>query len=255
MVAPMAAPEDASKGIRRFHTGAVLGIAGGMLGLVLPMLINLVAYLGLDGLVLFGMSLVQITTLLVLLGAILLAISLICYRFGFSRLRKFDRSFYIASVLCIIGSIGLLLIIVPTALVLLATPSLVHCVRSSPRAAVTCLRTVQPAASYSLVAGFWLAWVGGLGVVVGLLLGGRRFRGGRLVAGAVSYALLLLVLIDPFIAVLFPTGGWQYPLLTIPVLAILAPAFVYYGSRGTDGYQAPRASATVAPFGESGSER
>ena len=187
-----------------------------MLGLVLPVLINLVAYLGLDGLVLFGMSLVQITTLLVLLGAILLAISLICYRFGFSRLRKFDRSFYIASVLCIIGSIGLLLIIVPTALVLLATPSLVQCVRSSPSAAVSCLRTVQPAASYSLVAGFWLAWVGGLGVVVGLLLGGRRFRDGRLVAGAVSYALLLLVLIDPFIAVLFPTGGWQYPLLTIP---------------------------------------
>ena len=52
----------------------------------------------------------------------------------------------------------------------------------------------------------------------------------RLLGGGATYALLLLVLIAPFVALLLPIGGWQYPLLTVPLLALLAPAFVYAGS-------------------------
>jgi hypothetical protein len=47
-----------------------------------------------------------------------------------------------------------------------------------------------------------------------------------------TYALLLLVLIDPFIALLFAVGGWQYRLLTVPILALLAPTLVCLGTRG-----------------------
>jgi hypothetical protein len=226
---------DEQKGLRRFRTGALLGLAGGIVGLVLPVSINLLAFYTTFGLLSFGTTLVEYTTAFVLLGALLFAASLFVYRFGFTALRKQDHWFYVASVLCIVGSVGLLLIAISTADALYSTPSLVQCIRGAPSTALTCLQSVQPLTAYSVVIGFWLAWFGGLGIVVGIVLGGRRYRDGWLVGGGAAYTLLLLVLIDPFVAMLFPIGGWQYPLFTLPVLALTAPALVYTGSRDATG--------------------
>jgi len=222
--------EDEPRGLRRFETGAVFGLAGGVAGLVLPITVNLLAFYDPVGIFTFGTTLVELTTIFVIAGAILLAVSLILYRFGFGALRKVDPWFSSASILCNIGSIGLLLIIIPTALALYSTPSMVSCIRGAPSHALSCLGTIQPLFAYAAIVGFWLAWLGGLGIVVGLELGGRRYREMRLLGGGATYALLLLVLIAPFVALLFPIGGWQYPLLTVPLLALLAPAFVYAGS-------------------------
>lgn len=218
------------KGLRRFRMGALFGLAGGVTGLVLPVLLNLLAFYDPSGLLVFGPSLVALTAAFVLVGALLLFISLVCYRFGFGALRHFDPRFLAASVLCNIGSIGLLLVIVPVAIALYSTPSMVACIRGAPSLALACLGTIQPLFAYALVVGFWLAWLGGLGIVVGLQFGARRYHEVRLLGGGATYALLLLVLIDPFVALLFPIGGWQYPLLTLPVLAVVAPALVLAGS-------------------------
>ncbi len=222
---------DDPKGLERFDRGALFGLAGGIVGLVLPISVNLFAFYRATGILKFGRTLITLTGVFVLVGAILLAVSLLYYRFGFLALQKIDRWFLTATVLCTVGSIGLLLIVVSVALALSSTPSLDQCIQGAPTHALACLQKIQPLTAYSVIAGFWLAWFGGLGIVLGLTLGGRRYREIRLVGGGATYALLLLVLIDPFVALLFPIGGWQYPLLTVPILALLAPAFVYAGSR------------------------
>jgi len=236
---PTASNEGEPKGLRRFETGAVFGLAGGVAGLVLPITLNLLAFYDPVGIVTFGTTLVELTTIFVLAGVILLAVSLIYYRFGFGALRKFDRWFLGASILCNIGSIGLLIILIPMALALYSTPSMVQCIRGAPSHALSCLGTIQPLFAYAVIVGFWLAWLGGLGIVVGLGLGGRRYREVRLFGGGATYALLLLVLIAPFVALLFPIGGWQYPLLTVPLLALLAPGLVYAGSHRVLGSRTP----------------
>jgi hypothetical protein len=238
---------DEGKGLRRFELGAALGLAGGAVGLILPLTVNLLALHEAFDIFSFNATLVAFTWVFVLVGAVLLAISLILYRFGFSALRKFDRWFLAASILCNIGSIGLVLIVVSAAVALSSSPALATCIQGDPTHALSCLQAIQPFAAWSVIAGFWLAWLGGLGIVTGLVLGGRRYRQGRLIAGGALYALLLLVLIDPFVALLFPIGGWQYPLLTVPVLALAAPVFVYVGSRRSLADRAPRMSRRPRP--------
>jgi hypothetical protein len=234
------APLDETKGLRRFYLGSLFGVAGGVVGLLLPVSFNLLAFYTTFGLLRVGTFLVALTAFLVLAGALLLAISLMAYRLGFGALRRFDRWFLSASILCNIGTIGLILIVAAAALSLQSSPVLATCIRTSPTQALSCLHSVQPLTAYSVIVGFWLAWLGGLGVVVGLELGGRRYRRSRLITGGALYAVLLLVLIDPFVVLLFPVGGWQYPLLTVPVLALGAPAFVLLGSRSLDLRRTPR---------------
>lgn len=234
---PANSPPGDEKGPRRFATGALFGVAGGIAGLVLPISLNFLAVYNPTDVLTRGPSVVELTTILVLAGAILLAVSFLFYRAGFSTLQKLDRWFYSASVLCILGSIGLMLILLSTVIALATTPSLVQCIQGAPSHTFRCLRTIEPLTAYSVIVGFWLAWLGGLGIVVGIELAGRRYRQPRFVAGGATYALLLLVLIDPFLGLLFPVGGWQYPLLLLPVLAVVAPAFVSSGSRRVLGHR------------------
>jgi len=222
--------EDETKGLRRFQAGALFGLAGGVAGLVLPASVLLLAYFDSSGAIAFNATVVGLTSLLVLLGTLLLAISLIYYRFAFGSLRRWDRWFLLATILCNIGSVGFFLILAAVAVALPSTPSLVQCIQGSPTRTLTCLQAIQPLTAYSVVIGFWLAWIGGVGIILGLELAGRRYQDHRLVIGGAVYALLLLVLIAPFDALLFPLGGWQYPLLTVPLLALIAPAYVFAGS-------------------------
>jgi hypothetical protein len=230
-VDPATAEHDERKGLRRFSAGAAVGLVGGGVGLVLPVSVYLLVFYQAIGLPRAGTTLIQFTTVFVLGGALLFALSLVLYRFGFMALQKEDSWFYAASVLCLVGTIGLLLIVIAAGLALESTPSLMQCIQGTPTLALTCLQAVQPLTAYSVVVGFWLAWFGALGIVVGLGLGGRRYRGVRIGAGSAAYAVLLLVLIDPFVALLFPISGWQYPLLTVPILALVAPLLVYLGCR------------------------
>ena len=242
------ASEGEAKELRQFRTGAVLGLVGGVVGLVLPVSLDFLGVYSAVGLSGLDPVLISFTSFFVLTGALLLAVSLIFYQSAFRALRKFDHSFLAASLLCLVGTAGFILLVISLGITLSTNSSVVQCVQATPSLANTCLSAAPPLTAYSLIVAFWLAWCGGLGIVVGLELCGRRYREPRLVGGGVAYALLLLVLIDPFVAFFFPMEGWQYPVLTVPVLALVAPALVF-GSSYVQKSIPPRVLAHLIPKG------
>jgi len=227
----MPAREEDQSGAHRLAIGAGLGLAAALLTIALPLLFLYLTTYFPGGFFTFGTNFFETLSILVLAGAILFLVSLFVYRRAFAVLRKVEARFWIASVLCLIGSIGFLLIVILAAVVLGSSSSLESCLHGSPSHALTCLRSNQPIGAYSGLLGFALTWLGGLGIVLGLFFAGHRFDRGSLTGGAVLYLLLLLVLIGPFIALIYAIPGTQYILLVAPILALLAPALVLGGAR------------------------
>jgi hypothetical protein len=227
----MPARDEDQRGARRLALGAGLGIAAAILTIVLPLLFLYVATYNPGGFFTISSMLIEDLSILVLAGAILFLLSLFVYRRAFATLRKVETRFWIASALCLVGSIGFLLIVILAAVVLGSTSSLQNCVHGSPSHALSCLRSNQPIGAYSGLLGFALTWLGGLGIVLGLFFAGHRFSRGTLAGGAVLYLLLLVVLVAPFIALIYAVPGTQYVLLVAPILAVLAPALVFAGAR------------------------
>lgn len=226
---PATRGDDGSRGLHRIATGSTVGLAAGVVGLVLPVTLLLLANYSPGTLLLTPAQLIQVTAILALAGALLFAISLLLYRFGFSSLRASDRRFWVASGLCMLGTVGIVLILVPIVVALTSSDPLVACLHGALTKAPACLRSSAPLASYAAVVGFWLLWLGGLGVVVGLGLASGRFRQAWLSAGAVLYAILLLGLVAPVLGLLVPIGGLEYPILALPVLVLLAPLVTSHG--------------------------
>lgn len=227
----MPTQESEVKGMGRLGTGAGVGLAGGIVGVVLPIVFLWLTTHNPGGFFSYDSMLVQTTGLLVIVGALLLLVSLFLYRRAFSIFRKVDDRFAIASVLCIIGSLGFLLLLVSAALLAGSSSSLIQCLHESPSSALSCVRSGQPFGADTGLIGFWLGWLGGVGIVAGLSMAGRRYRNGSVSAGAALYALLLLVLIGPFLALLTPLPGIDYLLLVVPAFIVLAPGLVLGGVR------------------------
>jgi hypothetical protein len=221
--------EDA-KGSHRIAIGAGLGVAGALITLLLPFALLWLSISNPDGLFTFNSNLVRDISLLVLAGAILFLLSLFVYRRGFAVLRKVDRRFTVASILCLIGSLGFLLLLVAVVVILGSTNALVTCIGGHPSHALSCLRSGEPLGAYTGLVGFWLGWIGGVGLVLGLASAGRRFSRGILYGSA---------LVGPFVGLIYPVPGAEYLLLLSPLLALLAPGLAYAGTR--------RPPATTAP--------
>lgn len=229
--AQMPARTEDQTGARRIALGAGLGVAAALLTIALPLVFLYLTAYDPGGFFTFGATMFDTLSVLVLAGAILFLLSLFVYRRGFAILRTVESRFWIASVLCLVGSIGFLLIVVLAAVVLGSTSSLQSCLHGSPSHALSCLRSNQPIGAYSGLLGFALTWLGGLGIVLGLFFAGHRFERGSLTGGAILYLLLLLVLLGPFVALIYTVPGTQYVLLVAPILALVAPALVLGGAR------------------------
>jgi hypothetical protein len=219
-----------SKGVRRLATGSTVGLAAGIVGLFLPVTLILLATYFPGTIFLTGRQLIEVTAVLALGGAILFAVSLTLYRWGFWSLQTIDRRFWVASALCLLGMIGVVLVVFPMALAFVSSDAMASCIQGAPTKALTCLNSTAPLAGDLGLAGIWLLWIGGLGVVVGIGLASLRYREVWLTAGAVAYSLLLLGLIAPALALVFPVDGLVYPVLAIPLLILLAPALISHGS-------------------------
>jgi len=220
------------RGLFRIATGAGVGLAAALLAIVLPVAFLFVAaYAPASFLSFHETAFVEATALLILAGAILFLLSLFIYRRGFAALRKVDSRFSAASALCIIGTLGFLLILVAAVVLLGSASSLLSCINGRPSHALSCLRSGEPLGAYTGLVGFWLGWLGGVGIVLGLSAGSSRFQARSIGAGAALYAVLLLVLIGPFISLVVSVPGVEYVLLIVPILAVLAPLFVLRGSR------------------------
>jgi hypothetical protein len=219
-----------SKGLQRIVAGSTVGLAAGIVGLALPVTLYLLADYSPGTITFSAADLIKATAVLALAGAILFAISLMLYRWGFWSLQGVDRRFWTASVLCLVGMIGVVLIVLPMAVAFTASDSMANCIQNTPTKVLACLDSAAPLASYVALAGFWLIWIGGLGIVVGIGLISVRYREGYLGVGAGLYALLLLGIITPVLGLVFPLEGLVYSVLALPVLVLLAPALISYGS-------------------------
>ncbi len=229
MAGPTTTVQDVT-GLRRLATGAGVGLAGALAGLVVPLAFLYLSLYAPGGFFVFNPTLVQALGLLVVAGSILLLLSLLLYRRGFAVLRQVDRRFTVASALCLLGTVGFLLLLVAALVLLGSSDTLVTCVQGRPTQALTCLRSSQPLGAYTAFAGFLLGWLGGLGIVLGVVIAGRRYARGALVGGGVLYALLLLVLVGPFAALLYAVPGIQYLVWAVPALMVLSPGLAFAGS-------------------------
>ncbi|MFI5413630.1 MAG: hypothetical protein ACHQ0I_03485 [Candidatus Lutacidiplasmatales archaeon] len=224
--------EEDATGLFRIATGAGVGLAAALLGFVIPVGFLLVASYAPGGfLSLHQTALLDALGLLILAGALLFLFSLIIYRNAFAHLRKVDRRFVVASVLCLIGTLGFLLLVVTAVVLVGSSSSLLSCINNQPSHALTCLRSGQPLGAYTGLIGFWLGWLGGVGIVLGLSAGSSRFKTREIGLGAAFYAILLLALIGPFIALVVSVPGVEFILVLVPILSLLAPYFVFRGAR------------------------
>jgi hypothetical protein len=230
---PASSQELEIKGVGRLGVGAGVGLAGGIVGVVLPIVFLWLATHTPGGFFVTNATLIETTGFLVLAGSVILLVSLFLYRRGFAVLRKVDLRFGVASALCIVGSVGFLLLLVSAAFLVGSSSALVHCLHQSPTAALTCIRSGQPLGADTGLAGFWLGWLGGVGIVVGLAVAGRRFEKTVVSGGAALYAILLLILIGPFLALITSLPGIDELLLAVPVFIVLAPGLVLGGARRT----------------------
>jgi hypothetical protein len=227
------AKEYEEKGVLRLGLGAGLGFAGALAAIVIPLTFLFLVADFPGGFFVWNSTFVEVTTILVIAGAILLLISLFVYRRSFAALRKVDRRFVAASVLCILGSLGFLLLLVAAAVVADNTGSLLTCVHGQPSHALRCLESGQPFGAYTGLIGFALGWLGGVGIMLGLLLAGRRFHSGALGGSGAVYGLLLVVLILPLAALFVTIPAASDLVLLAPVLAAVAPSLALAGSRRT----------------------
>ena len=224
------------KGLRWISTGAGLGLMAAATGLAVPVSLVLLATYSPVNLLAFGPTLIAATGFLAVAAALLFAMSLLAFRTGFFVFHKFQQRFWSATVLCLVGTVGYGLLILPAATALVSSNALFQCVQAAPVQALSCLQSVAPLAGYVAVLAFWLVWLGQLGIVVGLAFTGRRFREPSLHIGTVLYGLLLLVFIAPFLGLVFASSVLADAVVAAVVLGILAPAYVAYGSgrpRGT----------------------
>jgi hypothetical protein len=155
---------------------------------------------------------------------------LFVYRRSFAALRHVDPRFYVASVLCILGSVGFLLLLVATSLALGSEGSLLACAHGQTSHALSCLQSGQPFGAVTGVVGFLLGWIGGVGIMIGLLLVGNRFRAGLLSGSGLIYGILLIILIVPLASLFVTVPHASYLLPLGPLLAVVGPGLALYGS-------------------------
>ena len=221
-------PLGEARGLQRIAVGSIVGLAAGLNGLALPTALYVRASDSPGVLSLSPSALVQVTSLLALVGAILFAISLLLYRSGFKILRASDRRLWLASLLCGAGTVGVILLLLPILFAFIGSDTMANCVQGAPSKALACIGTSTPLVGGLATIGGWLLWAGGLGVVVGIFLTSVRYRQPSLMAGSALYALILLVLIGPLVGAL----GWlRLGVLAIPIMVLIAPIAVFYGNR------------------------
>lgn len=226
--------ERDEKGARRLAAGAWFGLIAGVLAVLIPVLILEISKYSPSGFFTLEADSVLTSSLLIILGAILYLVSLYFYRSAFSKMRKFDSKLWASTMLCLIGSVGFLLLVLAAGVLAGHTNTLTSCVKGPASSILSCLESGQPFGGYTAVIGFGCAWLGGLGIAVGLLLSAGHLGRGAIGAGGVVYLVLLIVVLIPFIGLIAQIPGMRYILLLLPVLVIAAPALVLVGGRAAE---------------------
>ncbi len=235
--------EEDRVGAGRLRWGAWVGLVAAALGLLLPSFSLFLAGQGSLRTLAFGTALLRATGLFVLIGAAFFVLSLFLYRRAFAHLRQSSPEFALASALCLLGSVGFLLILVAAAYLTGSASNLGSCLQGHPSNALSCMETNQPLGAYTAIVGFVLGWLGGIGIVLGLWLASDHFEERTIALGSALYLLLLLLALAPFLELLFTVPGGGYLLLLLPLVGVGAPTMVLFGILPRTRPSRPAASA------------
>lgn len=216
------APEIDRRGNRWIGAGGAFGLAGGALAILIPVVLIEIQRYAPGGIAAASSSLTTWSSYLILAGAAFLFLSLFAYRWAYSLLRKTDSRYWTASALCLVGSSGLLLIIIADAVLTGHENGLLSCVKGSYSQIYSCIQGQTPLGAYTGIVGLWLTWIGYIGIVIGLFVAGGRFLSVAYTGAAACYLVILVLLAGPL------TGTF----VSIPYVADLIPlasAFVIAG--------------------------
>ncbi len=231
MSPPPAPPStEEAKAARLLRVGSALAVAGSFLLLGGPTALLFLARRHLYGLAPGAGRLVGWDGYFVIAGGIFVLLALLSYRRSFSHLKHADAALRPAAFLCLIGSLGALVLVVAGAYLTAGASGITGCLSGRSDHALACLRSADPTAGALAIAGFWLAWLGIVGVAGGLFLSGRHFRRGLVSAGGALFALLAADLLVPFVAVLARVPDGAYALAIAPFAAVLAGLLVLIGA-------------------------
>jgi len=210
--------------------GSLLALGAALVAGAVPATLALLSRRHLYGLAAGSRSVVATEGLLVAAGAVLGLLAFLCYRRAFGHLRHTDPWLAPVSLTCLIGSVGAIAVIVAGALVSGGSSAVTDCLGGRSTHALACLRSADPTTGYLVVAGFWLVWVGAVGLCVGLILSGRHFRRRAVVVGGILYAVLVVDVLVPFAGTLAAVPGTTEALVLAPFAAVAAPLLVYVGT-------------------------
>ena len=223
---------EEAKASTLFRWGSLAAILGSVVALGAPTVLLLLAAGRRAGLSPASSRVLEAESLLVVAGAVLLLLALFLYRRAFVRLKHVDRRLRPVADVCLVGTVGAVVLVVVGAVVADGASSLTGCLGGHAAHALGCLRSDDPTVGYLAIAGFWLLWAGMAAVAAGLILAGRHFGRRAMTAGGAVYAILAADVAVPFAAVLVPlSAATAYPLGAAPVLAVAAAGLVYVGAR------------------------
>jgi hypothetical protein len=204
----MMAPTDAEiAGASRIKWGALLGTLGLVLAIAGVLIVILDVGFGVGG----GISSTAnfqslLNTIFVAVGAILAGVALaflsfVLYTLGFASLRKADSRFTVPMVLCVIGLVGLLLLIGFAGLYAASIHSALGCGPND----TTCQNSatsLPTGAGALLYGGGLVALLGLIGTILGLWRFGSRYQSGVAKAGAILYIIPVLAIIAPILVLI-----------------------------------------------------
>ena len=245
---PEATKEQArdEKGAGRLALGAWFGLFAGLLAVVIPILVLEISKYSPVGFFTLAADSLLTSSIVVVIGALLFAVSMYFYRSAFSKMRKYDPLLWGATILCLVGSIGFLLLVISAGFLAGHTDTLEGCLKGPASGILSCIEAGQPFGGFTAVVGFACAWLGGLGIVVGLLVSSGHLGRGSIGLGGILYLIFLIVALIPFIGLIVEFPGVHYVLLLLPIFVIAAPALVLVGSRSAKRKLQSAPAATAA---------
>ena len=203
--------------------GGVLGLLSSLAAIAVPFLLIEIARYAPGGIAQADSRLLGWGDFSLIVGAVLLFLSFYAYRKSFSILRGVDARWYSAWALCWVGSIGAIPLIVAAGLAAGNLGGLLGCLQGPYNQVYSCVQGQSPLGAYATLLGVWLAWLGGIGFVVGLALAGARFRSRLYLAAAVCYTVTLVLLVGPLVGIFRVVPYVQALLLPAAVFAVVGP--------------------------------
>ena len=214
------------RGAGWLRAGGIFGAVGAAVAFAVPALLWGLARWGATPLIPFGTAWTQIAGILATAGAVLILVSFVCYRWSFSLFRRVAPRYWVPSALCLVGSSGLLLVLVATVLATGAAASVAGCVQGSWTNAYSCLQSASPLGAYAGLLGLWLGWIGGIGLVLGLAMRSGDQGSPLIGIATILYAILVVLLVIPLLGLGIAVPRASTFLLLAPAFATVAPILV-----------------------------